>query len=369
MYRNLTVAKIKHYISTGSMFWVLQLVGWGVFGLIIYAIKIIQTPSSGITLSQKLTFIAFGFLLTIPLYVIYRSAWKLKWKWLKLIGLLIVSSCTAAGLWMLACEVFVLKNGAGYIFQLIAEHPEFVAENYLHSTITMLSWSSVFIGSFLWKDLETQKKHALETQHQLNKARLQALRYQLNPHFLFNVLNSIHSVIHSEPEKAEKMVEELSDLLRYTLMENDDQTVTLEDELAIVNSYLAIEKIRFQERLLIYSTIDPDTKRVKIPALIILTLVENALKHGMKSSNGLLCIFLDINYSEQEELLINVSNTGSLEALNSNGHIIDKKRTKIGLENIRCRLRQQYGAKSNLVLHEDSGWVHVKMKITNVNTI
>ncbi len=133
-----------------------------------------------------------------------------------------------------------------------------------------------------------QKEHdTARMQNQVAESRLQALKMQINPHFLFNTLNSIAVLVRKqETEKADAMIERLSDFFRQTLEQGDQQTVTLRQELALIEQYLAIEQVRFGERLTIDYDIDAAALNQEIPVLLLQPLVENAIKHGLARKAG-----------------------------------------------------------------------------------
>ena len=168
----------------------------------------------------------------------------------------------------------------------------------------------------------------------LQEAELMVLKNQINPHFLFNALNNIRSLILIEPEKARKMVTHISDLLRYSIQFNASEKVSLKEEVEIVKDYLQLESIQFDERLKYDIEISPETLKIPIPPMAIQLLVENAIKHGLstQAAGGTILIRTKAN---DENLIIEVINSGQLQT--------NKKREGIGLKNLMERLKILFG--------------------------
>lgn len=175
---------------------------------------------------------------------------------------------------------------------------------------------------------------------ELSDARLSALKMQLHPHFLFNSLHSISSLILLDPKRANTMVSLLGDFLRQTLEHSNDQTVTLSDELEFLRCYLEIEKTRFEDRLTVDLEIDQSTLDARVPHLIVQPLLENAIKHGIAPHAGSGRIEVGSRISDGGDLVLKVSNSGGAgRAANGNG---------LGLANVRSRLKSIYGDAARL---------------------
>lgn len=175
---------------------------------------------------------------------------------------------------------------------------------------------------------------------ELSDARLSALKMQLHPHFLFNSLHSISSLILLDPRRANTMVSLLGDFLRQTLEHSNDQTVTLSDEVEFLRCYLEIEKTRFEDRLTVDLEIDQRTLDARVPHLIVQPLLENAIKHGIAPHAGSGRIEVRSRISDGGDLVLRVSNSGAAgRAANGNG---------LGLANVRSRLRSIYGDAARL---------------------
>lgn len=195
--------------------------------------------------------------------------------------------------------------------------------------------------------LEVQRKLRLEGE--LRQAALQselaAIKAQLNPHFLYNVFNTINASLSSENEHTRNMIAQLSDLFRYQLRASKSDLVTLEDELEFVKKYLLLEKERFQERLHIDIKVSKDLLNEKIPPMLLQPLVENSIKHGLSSliEGGTISIYI---FKEEGKLKFEISDTGV--GIANKESVFDQG---IGLTNTKLRLQKMY--QSNLELFDN----------------
>lgn len=189
---------------------------------------------------------------------------------------------------------------------------------------------------------------AATLESQLAQAQLQALKMQLQPHFLFNTLNAISVLVMKNPEKARKTVGWLSDLLRLTLEQGSTHEVRLATELKFLDRYLAIEKTRFADRLTVRLKIDRDSTDAQVPALILQPLVENAIKHGVARRRGRTCI--EITARRDDSKLILAVRNESQTSTHSQGGVLKEG---VGLSNTRARLERLYGSLSSLRVVED----------------
>lgn len=198
--------------------------------------------------------------------------------------------------------------------------------------VVFILWSSIYITYHLFEESRKKEINNLLLTKTQTELELQNLRAQLNPHFLFNSLNAIRALIEIEPAKAKNGINLLSNLLRSTLKLNSDKLVPIHKEMELVDAYLQLEKIRFEERLEVRSSIDEACFYLEIPAFTIQTLVENSIKHGISQliDGG----FIEINVHRDEDICrIVVLNSGTL------GKNVD---LGIGLDNLKKRLKLQY---------------------------
>ncbi len=187
---------------------------------------------------------------------------------------------------------------------------------------------------------------------QLVEARLETLRIQLNPHFLFNTLHAVSSLVERDPKGVRRMIARLSALLRYTLEGSSAQEVTLRQEMEFLRDYLEIQQIRFQGRLEVVEQIDPDVEDAMLPSLILQPLVENAIKHGVSKVTGQGLIEIRAR-REGQHLLVSVRDNGPGGEAPIGG---DGAEGGFGLRNTRERLEGLYGASQELRIEAGAGY-------------
>ena len=211
-------------------------------------------------------------------------------------------------------------------------------------------------------------RRALELEAQLAQARLQALRMQIHPHFLFNTLNAISTLVHSDPSAADEMIGGLSEMLRLSLDSAAEQEVPLRRELDFLNHYLQIEQARFGNRLRVEQNVSPEVQNALVPTLILQPLVENAIRHGIepKLAPGV------IGLSAQrvgDSLRLSIRDTGVGFA--GHGNAGKAAQNGIGISNTRARLQSLYPSRHRFELHNDpAGGCVVELEIpfhTEVN--
>jgi two-component system, LytTR family, sensor kinase len=205
-------------------------------------------------------------------------------------------------------------------------------------------WGLVGVAHALqfYERAKARERREVELEARLVQVRLQALRMQLNPHFLFNTLNSIASLVHEQPQ-AEEMIEALSDLLRLTLQAPDRQEVTLREELHFLDRYLLIEQIRFGDRLRLEKHIDGAALDVPVPILILQPLVENAVRHGIETqiAPGLIQVAAE---RAGDTLVLRVKDNGRGLGASPKGQLQEG----VGISNTRSRLKELYGPRASL---------------------
>jgi sensor histidine kinase YesM len=315
-------------------FWTLQAVGWGGYLLL----RGVSSVSNGLSLDAVIPVIIeaiVGYCLTLllsALYGYYR-------------GLPLVLS-VALTIATLAAATFVYAVLDAFTFSFLAAATPGVTLTRLlgsiYVTFTVLfGWSALYFGINFYLIVEQQIDQMEVLEMQASSAQLAMLRYQLNPHFLFNTLNSISTlVLLKQTERANAMLSRLSSFLRYTLANEPTAHVTVQQEVETLKLYLEIEKMRFEDRLRPSFDVDPRAERARLPSLLLQPLVENAIKYAVTPQEEGADIDVTVRLAG-ERVQIAVSDTGP--GLRD-GTIGPSLSTGVGLGNIRDRLAQAYGA-------------------------
>lgn len=212
----------------------------------------------------------------------------------------------------------------------------------------LVYWSLVGVCLAIrnFRSSQERERRAVELEARLTSARLQALRAQINPHFLFNTLNSIAALIYVNPRAADEMLGDLSELLRRSLNSVEEQEVPLAQELEFIGDYIKIEKKRFGERLRLEQSVSDEVMEALVPALILQPLVENAIRHGIEPRRGPGLISIE---ARQEDKTLHLIVRDNGRGLPSEGPD-NSGRRRLGLANTRARLRGLYGPNQRFIL-------------------
>lgn len=265
-----------------------------------------------------------------------RSTWRL-WP-LLLGGILVIGALQTALVVDLTSTILPVSNDNGWSF----------------TSIVALGWG-MYLGTGIWTSLyirfmERRQQQETETKLRLaaSEAELRALEAQIDPHFLFNCLNSIRALVGENPSKAQDMITRLANTFRYNLRRDPAHTVPLASEVEAAGDYLALESVRFEDRLRVSFAIAPGAEKTLVPSMLLQPLIENALKHGIapRSSGGEVLIRAE---RQPGGTRIEVENTGQLRS----GAGSDAE--GVGLSNTRERLRLLYGGRASLELRNRDG--------------
>jgi hypothetical protein len=220
---------------------------------------------------------------------------------------------------------------------------------FLNALILALGVAATGVARAYSLRLRSRREQAIQLTSQLAEARLDALRRQLDPHFLFNTLNAISSLVERDPRGVRRMIARLGDLLRHSFEGGSEPEVTLRRELALLDLYVDIVKVRFQDRLAIDVQVDDDVLDALVPTFILQPLVENAVKHGVerRTEGGHVAVE---GTRDGDTLVLRVINVAPLEAAVTT----TPTRTGVGIRNTRARLEQLYGTAQRFTLERDA---------------
>jgi len=347
-------------IRTGDKnFWIAQVAGWGGFAMVNFLLQYASVVQSGkvegnigmLLLNSGIAFFSGILVTTLYRYFIKRRTLNLL-KFGKTILYIVFSTIVLT----LAFLVIVSVLFVVFVEPRMLTGLELLGNAFVFG-ILLLIWNSLyFMIHYIhsWKNAESEKWQLVAS---MKEAQLGNLKAQINPHFMFNAINNIRALISEDPDKAKDMLLNFSDMFRYSLIHNDQSMVTVQEELEVVNKYLELLSIQFEDKLTYEVLADPLVLEKKIPPMMIQLLVENAVKHGISElPNG---GKVDIKVLDEGEILVlQVSNNGNL---GQSSNI--QKKLGVGLQNIRERLGLIYGKKTLFNLSESEGLVVAEIKI------
>ncbi|MCO5242092.1 MAG: histidine kinase [Chitinophagaceae bacterium] len=344
-------------LSKISRYWCWQICGWGVFALI----NIFFAYTYDKTISGKLVtrlFIALS--LGIPVTHLIRSV-IIKRNWLilpiekivpRLLACIIIAGFVYSLSYLTFFQLFNLSEAdpqkqVGFLRNLVLRT--------FDSSLILTVWVLIY---YLYHFFQRNKKQEVDTfrlQSLVKELELKTIKSHINPHFIFNSLNSIRALVDENPERARQAITELSNILRSSMQTEKLETVPLEQELNIVKDYLALEQMRFEERLKVQFNMDEDTLKQPVPPMMLQTLAENAIKHGIsKRVNGGVVVITSAIAGDHYQIVIR--NTGFL-----NGHA---GHTGFGLQSTQDRLNLLFGTKATFEIRDiPGGMVEAKVII------
>ena len=338
--RRLPFTARPFFENKARAFWILQAVGWSGYLLLRGVVSI----SNGLSLDGVIPVIVeaiVGYCITLLLSTMYGQYRQMN----RLVGIFLTIATLAAATFLYA----VLD---AFTFSFIATSTPGVTLTRLlgsvYVTFTVLfGWSALYFGINFYLIVEAQIDQMEHLENQASSAQLAMLRYQLNPHFLFNTLNSISTlVLLKETERANAMLGRLSSFLRYTLANEPTAHVTVQQEFETLKLYLEIEKMRFEERLRPSFEVDPRVAKARLPSLLLQPLVENAIKYAVTpQEDGAEIAVVARLAGDRVQIVVSDTGPGLNEAKNrsSVSLAIQSLSTGVGLANIRERLAQAYG--------------------------
>jgi hypothetical protein len=357
-----------------SGYLLLNIGGWLLFGVAMIIGWLDVNPWQ-VVLATTPVYILIGFLLSLLLGLVYDRLGAGPESFGRALGISVVGSYAAGVLWTVT-YYFYRHHGANIIHSLIIGAPSSLAFRHgwildgalVNGALPLFGWSLIRLGLQYNTALREQRETALRAVAEARDAQLRMLAYQLNPHFLFNTLNSIRALINEDRQRAREMVTALSGYLRYALVERPLHVALLEEEVESVRGYLAIEQVRFEERLDAKVDVEPDALSCEVPAFLLNPLVENALKHGVVGAAGApLVLRVHAQLVEPDRLRLVVENTGqwagARTVTQSAGESDDGLPGGVGLANVRARLAALHPAEHRIEIEEADGRVRVLVEL------
>ena len=331
-------------------YWILQIGGWFGLSTLLYVVN----RANNVEFDWNRLMLLFVFAFNgIVLSHILRAA-------LLYFNLLNGKPWRVFGFVALACvfSAFAFQLNYEILQGALTEHVTFGNPGqFLGQTLVMFivfaSWSLIYFVNHYFRAMRKNELDNLKLVGQKQQIELALMRSQLNPHFLFNSLNSIRALISDQPIEAKTGITKLSNILRNILIYSRRDWVSVSEEMAFVRDYLDLEKIRFEERLRYKETLIGNPEQIQIPPMTIQSLVENAVKHGVNNlkNGGAVEIIIE---KKENFLIIEVLNDGTLQ---------HKTDTGVGLANTKLRLKQSYNKEVELTLSNENNRVSAKIKI------
>ena len=342
-------------ITKHTAYWILQLSGWLLFVGFIALFNKLQGNAFSLEIGfNLLTIFVLGVGLThLFRYILLKNNWLEGKFWQRLPKIILLTLLLATifhFLQFLISDVFLSKE------KITVSLPETLLR-ILNWLLLLFFWEAIyfvyhFVESSRREEIKNLRWEAVKNEMELNK-----LKSQLNPHFLFNAMNTIRALIDENPGTAKTAVTNLAHILRSSLQFGKMQLIPLEQELKIVQDYLHIEKLRFEEKLDFEIIQNTSVKNVKIPPMMLQTLVENAIKHGTakRKEGGKINILIEEDTPGQ--IKITITNPGEFIEPSTT------ENTKFGLENTKQRLKLIFGDKASLKITSGNNTVKVMLYI------
>jgi two-component system, LytTR family, sensor kinase len=344
-------------VNKQRLYWTLQMGGWTFYAVVQILFSVLASDGQGVNI-QRIIFLAYEAVLCLMLTHGYRNLMN-RWKWLSL------------SMQRLIPRIILSVFGLGvfiYLLRIPVSMPLGIFNDSAFNAIKIFNgiafYSFIF---FLWTvfyfiyNYFERYNTSLKLEASVKEIELSNLKSQLNPHFIFNALNSIRALVDENPVKSKEAINQLSNILRNSLVTEKRGLTSFDEELKIVKDYLGLESIRFEERLKTEFDIDRESNQFLVPPLMIQTLVENGIKHGISklTEGGIIQLKTRV---DNDYLKIYIRNSGKFNlngsAQNSHG---------LGLENTRQRLKLIYGDEASFrILTENDNFVLTEIIIPHL---
>jgi two-component system, LytTR family, sensor kinase len=337
---------------------VVQLSGWLACGVLYFlAVKPLMKLPTAPLFAFKMGWAVSGFLITVGLSRLYNIEWVARRSHTALGAIALVASLVLGVVWLLAFrQIAILTFGS----TTVLFSPSGIPFVFLNHFFLLLAWSGAHQALQSWQLAADRERLLAKTALVAKEAHLEMLRYQINPHFLFNTLTTVRGLVSTEPEIAKAMITELGAFLRATLDERTAATTSLATELAFMERYLGIERIRFDERLHATVECEPAVSSLRVPSFILHPLVENAIRHARPGAGGEITVRIRATAVPGGAELL-VTNPGRINPDNGSG-----SGHSIGLRNVRERLAALGAPGTSFDLSESEGWVRARIRFVGV---
>jgi two-component system, LytTR family, sensor histidine kinase AlgZ len=327
--------KTAHRLVGGRAYYLSNLAAWGLYGLLQYELP--PQPHGPPVAMGAIAWCGTGLLGT------HLLAWYADRRSWKTISQLVIPF--AVGTLILSAVMNAARAAVGILWfhePFRSTHGWVLPAHYVQGVLVISVWCAVLLTANEVNHRRSAETEALRLALIAQISQFRALRSQLNPHFLFNCLNSLRELIDEDRNRAKQVIDQLSALLRYTLRADRVETVSLKEELGAVEDYLTLEKVRFEERLRTRFDIDPQSLEARLPPMLLQTLAENGVKHGIARlpAGGELAVIAKVL---EGNLRVEIINTGKLSDATEGS-------SAVGLDNARERLRLMYGDSASLTL-------------------
>jgi two-component system sensor histidine kinase AlgZ len=348
-------------------FWRFQLGGWLLYAMVAVA-SMFPFRTMRADVAYHGTFVLAAFICSFFMYEVCHALWKAK---VPLIRALFVCTVVAYGLGILVSGAS-LWSEHHFSSEASELHLSYVFAYATSSCFVLAAWGFLYFGIKHYYALEEERSRLQALQVMAREAQMRALRYQLQPHFLFNTLNAISTlVLDNQPRIATQMIARLADLLRRTLESPDTHQVSLKEEIAVTKEYLALEKVRFGPRLNVTYAIAAETQEAQVPRFLLQPLVENAIRHGIakRPDGGNLVLR---SQAINGRLQVKIENDGAEDDDPVLSRDSSTPRRGVGLTNTRARLQQMYGHEATLETHATANGtyeVRISMPFSTVETM
>ena len=340
-------------MNKAKIYWILQIAGWSTFAMIMIALSYLDQNLN----VYYVNYIVLNFAWFIISTHVFRY-FIIKWGWLE--------QKLKTVILRVLLSIFVLTTTNFVTHILFLSSLSILDESDLYLSTIGATLASTFFIYFVWTlfyfiyHYIERYNSALKYEALKNEIELNNLKSQLNPHFIFNALNSIRALVDENPAKSKDAITQLSSILRTSLVINRNKLTRFDDEINTVKDYLDLEMIRFEERLRTNFDIDPESRKFAVPPLMIQTIVENGIKHGISKlqQGGEISVQTKV---EDSTLKIKIRNNGQLPHQKLNG------RKGFGIENTKQRLKLLYGNRAKFnIKNEDNNTVLTELSLPRI---